>query len=57
VPFVIPFDANASRLYNAVTRAYSTKGILFRMPKDADTLTTIEQIQIRDWINQGADSL
>ena len=51
---VIEGNAEASPMYIAVTSQYQTIGILYRMPKDQDSLSTADQNIIRDWINQGA---
>lgn len=51
---VIRGDGFNSPLYVAVSPRYRELGLDFRMPKFSDTLTTLEQENIRVWIDEGA---
>ena len=53
---VFPGNADISPVYLAVTRRFPEVGLGTRMPQGRDTLTTSDQLKIRDWINQGANN-
>ena len=48
---IVPFSANSSLIYIIISPTYIG---LNRMPRFSDTLTTIQQNLIRDWIDEGA---
>ena len=52
--FVIPYDADHSPLYIAVSPRYADLGIAGRMPFGRTPLSESDQNLIRTWINQGA---
>ena len=51
---VIPYDADHSPLYIAVTTRYTELGILGRMPFGRTPLSESDQNIIKAWINEGA---
>ncbi len=51
---VIPGDADSSPLYIAISYRFSELGLVLRMPRGGDSLSSAQQELIKTWINEGA---